>query len=244
MTNLLLVGAALALLFFATRLRARSRAAALVLCVAAVLVAFFAAVRVGRRAVAGPAALTLRNTETIAGAMLAEQVATDLPQGGKLLLLRHAPTTVTQRDVTAFRARGFRRAIGSAFSIVEAGPDPWGGAEPPPTFERFGSGLVRDEVAMLRARHPDAVALVSLLPTLPPADPAAGHLPVYGFDGGPDRQWARQMPGGRLRAAVLYTATPSPLPSRPADLTRQEIFDLFFTLVTPANFRQVLADVL
>jgi hypothetical protein len=175
---------------------------------------------------------------TAAGFALGQKVSSDFPEGGRLLMLYYPPLEKASADSTATCYDGFRKGLGAVlerFDINEAGPN------------RMNLGTNRDGFTLLSEEdvfgdaitwcedHPDTVAVVSLLPSLPNlrSPTLRGETPWYGFY---QMQTEHDLPvfdDPRLRAAIVpnFHRQAENAPPRGAPL--EELFAFSYRLLTP-----------
>lgn len=229
---------AVVLLVLAAVVKNHSSVLGTVLAVAGLLVASFA-LAARFRTPEKAAQARMDQSEEIGGYMMGKRLAADFPGGGTLLVLRRPPLNKGKDEQSAARLRGLQQGVGKvAFTYVEIGSDPIGLGSDRPGFPIYPETTLAREAADRCAKDPKIVAVVSLMPWMPPA-PEAGTktAPWYGFDGGPVQQNATYLSRGFAKLIFTYrdlTAVPSIHPSK---MTDEQVFKFVFSELSPKGSR-------
>lgn len=232
-----LIGAVV-LLVLAAVARRHSAGLGTVLAVAGLLAASFA-LAARFRTPEKVAQARMDQAEEIGGVMLGRRLAADFPSGGTLLVLRRPPLNRAKDEQSAARLRGLQQGVGKVpFTYVEIGSDPIGLGSDRPGFQIFPETALAREAVARCAKDPKIVAIVSLMPWLPPP-PEAGTktAPWYAFDGGPVQQNVTYLSRGF--AKVVYVNNPLTAPSsvHPSKMSDEQVFKYVFTELTPKSSR-------
>lgn len=227
------------LLILAAVLRRQSAALGTALAVAALLGASFLLASRFRSPEKAEQA-RIEQGEVIAGRVLGKRLATDFPGGGTLLVLRRPPLNRAPDEQSALRLKGLQDGLGKkSFTLVEIGCDPIGLGTDKPGFQIVPEANLAREAIDRCSKDAKIVAVVSLLPWLPPAPEAgAKTAPWYAFDGGPMPQFALYLQRGIAKVAYVAADLSEGSAPAPSKMTDDQTFARMFREMTPDKLRR------
>lgn len=227
------------LLILAAVLRRQSAALGTALAVAALLGASFLLASRFRNPQKAEEA-RIEQGEVVAGRMLGRKVAADFPGGGTLLVLRRPPLNRAPDEQSALRLKGLQDGLGKRpFTLVEIGCDPIGLGTDRAGFPIFPEANLAREAIDRCSKDAKIVAVVSLLPWLPPAPEAgAKTAPWYAFDGGPMPQFVLYLTRGIAKVAYVAADMSEAPAASSAKMTDEQTFARMFREMTPDKVRR------